>query len=246
MKAFGYSRESTWDQELGLEVQLQQILAYRQTKLPELAWGDFFSDRAVSGGKPFRKRESGAKLDALLQKGDHVVVAKLDRGFRDTLDFLSTEREWNARGIKLHVLDLPFVASDVPEYIADMVRTVLALFAQFERGRIRQRTRDVMRYLKARGLRHNQHAGMGFHWVATGRKDGKKVYERKPHEREQQIMRWIWEQRQAGKTWRDLYFELLLKRERTKEGREWSMTRIKRANQEWESLASSQQTPNGA
>jgi DNA invertase Pin-like site-specific DNA recombinase len=244
MTAYGYSRESTWDQENGLEVQLEQIRAHCSKAGLDLA--DFFTDRAVSGGKEFRKRESGARLDALLVAGDHVIVSKLDRGFRDTLDFLSTERAWRERGIKLHVLDLPFLNEDVPEYIADMIRTVLAMFAQFERARIRQRTRDVMRWMKARGLRHNPRAGFGFQWVKVGMKDGKKVYEKRPHEREQEVMRWIWEQRNQGLTWRELYFKLLLQRERSKEGREWSMTRIRRAYQEWESLAASLQTPNGA
>lgn len=239
MSVYGYSRESTWDQENGLEVQMEQVRACCSSKLADVEWGDFFTDRAVSGGKPFTKRPAGKQLDALLVKGDHVVVSKLDRGFRDTLDFLATERDWRDRGVKLHVLDLPFLNSDVPEYISDMVRTVLAMFAQFERARIRQRTKDVMRWMKSRGLRQNQHAGMGFEWVkANG------AYERQPHQKEQDTMRWIHEQREAGVTWRTLY--LLLLKERTKEGKQWSMSRIQRAAQAWASLASQLQQAVGS
>jgi putative DNA-invertase from lambdoid prophage Rac len=239
MPAFAYSRESTWDQENGLEVQCEQIRAYCTDKLADVEWGDFFTDRAVSGGKPFTRRPSGKRLDALLRAGDHVVVSKLDRGFRDTLDFLSTERDWRDRGIKLHVLDLPFLNSDVPEYIGDMIRTVLAMFAQFERARIRQRTKDVMRWMKAKGMRHNQYAGMGFEWVKV---DG--LFHRQPHEKELATMRWIYEQREAGVTWRNLY--LLLIKEHTKEGKAWSMSRIQRAAQAWANLASSLQHQTGA
>jgi putative DNA-invertase from lambdoid prophage Rac len=239
MTAFAYLRESTFDQENGLEVQMEQVRAYHQAKLTDISWGDFFTDRAVSGGKAFCKRPSGKRLDALLVASDHVIVAKLDRGFRDTLDFLSTERDWRDRGITLHVLDLPFLSSDVPAYIGDMIRTVLAMFAQFERARIRQRTKDVMGWMKTRGLRHNQYAGMGFVWVKVNG-----VYERQPHDKEQQTMRWIHEQRLAGVKWRTIY--QMLQKERTKEGNEWSMSRIQRAARAWASLASSLQTHAGA
>jgi hypothetical protein len=46
---------------------------------------------------------------------------------------------------------------------------------------------------------------------------------------EQQVMRWIVEQRQAGSTWERIYLELAKRKERTRAGREWSVSRIRRA-----------------
>jgi hypothetical protein len=42
-------------------------------------------------------------------------------------------------------------------------------------------------------------------------------------------MKWIVEQRQAGWTWERIYFDLLRRGERTRAGREWSVSRIRRA-----------------
>jgi hypothetical protein len=44
---------------------------------------------------------------------------------------------------------------------------------------------------------------------------------------EQQVMRWIVEQRQAGWTWERIYFGLLRRRARTRAGREWSVTGLR-------------------
>lgn len=226
MTCYQYVRESTWDQVDGLDVQLEQTRAYCAEKLPDIPVGRSFTDRAVSGGKPFARRAGGKQLDSLLARGDHVVVSKLDRGFRDTLDFLATERDWRDRGVTLHVLDLPFLSAEVPEYIASMIRTVLAMFAQFERARIRQRTKDVMRYLKAKGRRHNQYAGMGFEWVRVG-----SGFERRAHAGEQAAMQLICSRRAAGATWHAIYLELI--HERTKDGKKWSVSRIQRAARAW-------------
>jgi hypothetical protein len=46
---------------------------------------------------------------------------------------------------------------------------------------------------------------------------------------ERQVMRWIAEQRQAGWTWERIYLELSRRRERTRAGREWSVSRIRGA-----------------
>jgi hypothetical protein len=46
---------------------------------------------------------------------------------------------------------------------------------------------------------------------------------------EQQVMRWIVEQRQASWTWERIYLELAKRKERTRAGREWSVSRIRRA-----------------
>jgi len=70
----------------------------------------------------------------------------------------------------------------------------------------------------------NGYAGYGFKLRGSkGRRT--KV----PDAKEQQVMRWIVEQRQAGWTWERIYFELLRRKERTREGHEWSVSRIRRA-----------------
>jgi hypothetical protein len=71
---------------------------------------------------------------------------------------------------------------------------------------------------------NNGHAGYGFKLRgAKGRRT--KV----PDPKEQQVMRWIAEQRQAGWSWERIYLELAKRKERTRAGKEWSVSRIRRA-----------------
>jgi hypothetical protein len=70
----------------------------------------------------------------------------------------------------------------------------------------------------------NGHAGYGF--KLRGPK-GRRT--KVPDLKEQQIMRWIVEQRQAGSTWERIYLDLSRRGIRTRAGREWSVSRIRRA-----------------
>ena len=227
--AYGYVRTSTLDQENGLKVQAEQVEAfYRNTlspRYPDLALAETIIEHGVSGGKPFAKREHGAALDVRLQKGDHIIITKLDRGFRDTLDYLTTERAWRDRGITLHVLDLPFLGDGLPDYIAEFIRTAMAMVAQFERGRIRVRTKEIKAWLKRQGRPTNGHAGYGFKF--TGR-PGQRV--RTPDESEQAVIRWIVRQHDERKVpFLRIWAYMLEKKIKTKGGKEWSMNRIYRA-----------------
>jgi hypothetical protein len=70
----------------------------------------------------------------------------------------------------------------------------------------------------------NGYAGYGF------KLRGPKGHRTKvPDAKEQEVMRWIVEQRQAGWTWERIYFDLLRRKERTRAGHEWSVSRIRRA-----------------
>jgi DNA invertase Pin-like site-specific DNA recombinase len=225
-----YTRESTLDQEYGLQVQAEQVEAYYRTRLlpryPGLAWGTVHCEKGTSGGKEFVRRKVGRALNERLERDDQVIVSKLDRGFRDTLDYLTIERAWKDRGITLHVLDLPLLGADIPDYIGDALRAMLAIFAQLERQRIRVRTREVKAWLKAQGRATNGHAGYGF--KLAGPQGGRRPV---PDDHERQVMRWIAQQRLQGVPWEVMYFELLKQRELTREGKEWSLSRIRRACQ---------------
>jgi hypothetical protein len=70
----------------------------------------------------------------------------------------------------------------------------------------------------------NGHAGYGF--KLRGPK-GHRTKVRDP--KEQQVMRWIVEQCQAGWTWEWIYLERSRRKERARAGREWSVSRIRRA-----------------
>src|SRR5437870_249049 len=125
-----YIRESTGDQINGLQVQREGCEKYYRekllTKFPKLGWAGIYQDQAQSGGKPFSDRPAGREVNLRMNRGDHVVVWKLDRGFRDTLDLLTVERTWRDRGITLHVLDFLYLSDDLGPGMRELTLTTMA------------------------------------------------------------------------------------------------------------------------
>jgi DNA invertase Pin-like site-specific DNA recombinase len=112
-----------------------------------------YVDAGVSGGTPLGKRPEGARLLATVRPGDVVVAAKMDRMFRSAFDALQTIESFKRRKISLWLLDLGNDCSG--NGISELIMTVLAAVAQFERGLISERIKDAKRNLR----RANKHQG---------------------------------------------------------------------------------------
>jgi putative DNA-invertase from lambdoid prophage Rac len=149
MKVYGYTRVSTErqaDEGESLDVQRRQIDGYAMMKGLEI--GRVFVERGVSSSTHLSQRPQGAALLAILEPGDVVVTAKLDRMFRSALDALEVLSQLKERGINLHMVDL---GGDVTgNGISKLVFTILSAVAEAERDRIRKRVRDVKRDQKER------------------------------------------------------------------------------------------------
>jgi DNA invertase Pin-like site-specific DNA recombinase len=78
-----------------------------------------------------------------------LVVAKLDRLSRSLLDFAALMERARKRGWNLIALDLG-VDTSTPS--GEMMASVLATFAQFERRLIGQRTKDALAVKRAQGV----------------------------------------------------------------------------------------------
>jgi DNA invertase Pin-like site-specific DNA recombinase len=86
----------------------------------------------------------------VVQKGDIIITAKLDRAFRNARDALGTLEELKELGVGLHMIDL---GGDVTgNGVGKLVFTILAAVAENERDRIRERIRDVKRHLASQGV----------------------------------------------------------------------------------------------
>ena len=156
MKAIGYTRCSTCEQAdsgLGLDAQEQRIRAYCGMRGLELV--DLITDAGVSGGKPLGNREGGQRLLAAIKKrqADTVVLLKLDRGFRNAADCLTTVDQWEKSGVALHVVDLGGNAIDTTSAAGRFMLVVLAGAAEMERNLTRERTRSAMAVKRANGQR---------------------------------------------------------------------------------------------
>jgi DNA invertase Pin-like site-specific DNA recombinase len=226
--AYGYTRVSTQDQAdsgLSLEAQKQDIERYFRYLLApkDVAWGGLFVDPAVSGNTLFGEREAGARLNTTLQQGDHVIMAKLDRGFRRTDDCCNMVNQWKALGITLHIRDLNL---DTSTPTGDMVIKILSIVAEWERRRIGERTTAAVKLARQNGKAANGFAGYGFKYV--GAKGHKRRVE-DPAERD--VMKRIVKARCDGCSWEGIYFDFLKQGIKTREGKEWSISRLYRAFQ---------------
>jgi len=102
-------------------------------------------DAGVSGGTLLEDRAGGAQIAAHLRDGvAHVIVVKLDRLFRSTVDCLSTVQAWDRRGIALHLVDLGGAPIDTSSASGRMFLSMVASFAEFERALGAERTAAAM------------------------------------------------------------------------------------------------------
>jgi DNA invertase Pin-like site-specific DNA recombinase len=145
MAVYGYCRVSSVHQvEEGVSLDEQQWQL--QGRAFERGWNftKVFIEQGVSGGIPLGDRPEGQALLACLKPGDVILATKLDRMFRSALDALTVIKSLQARKVSLWLLDL---GGDVSgNGIAELMLTVLAAVAQFERHRIGERIRDAKRH----------------------------------------------------------------------------------------------------
>ncbi|MGI2335726.1 MAG: recombinase family protein [Dehalogenimonas sp.] len=135
MKVALYARVSTRDKDQNPEVQLSAMRDYCQRQGYEII-GEYV-DKASAAD--FVRRESWVKLmkHAATRKFKGVLAWKLDRVFRDTVMALTVVRRLRAWGIDLHLITQPELSVAGPA--GDLMLTIYAGFAQFEKDQIRER-----------------------------------------------------------------------------------------------------------
>ncbi len=170
MTVFGSTRVSTAEQAAddrsSLDTQRRKILA--AAELAGLAVDEIIEEAGVSGSRPLAERPAGSPLLARLRKGDTLIVAKLDRAFRNAADALATAEQLKAQKIDLIVADMgsePVTQNGVSRMFFGM----LALVAEFERERIRERLSDGRGAKRAAGGHIGGTAPFGYRKVGVGR-----------------------------------------------------------------------------
>ena len=138
MSLIGYARVSTQDQTL--EAQKEALLK---------AGADLLFTEKVSGAK--RDRPELNAMLANLQPGDIVLVTRLDRFARSTLDMLTLTEAITTKGAAFRSLEEPWADTTTPH--GKMIVTVLAGVAEFERSLIRQRTSEGRKRAHAMGVK---------------------------------------------------------------------------------------------
>jgi len=235
---YGYCRESTSKQDIGLDAQREQIAAYYNLRFKDVGPLSFFTEPATSAmRKPIIRRPQGARLDRAADKGDVIIFTKVDRAFRSTRDFCNVMEVWNKRGIQVF-----FTGTDAIYGTANgnLLLTILGAVAQWEGNIISERTKDALAYLRSQGRRSSGKAPVGSYWKATGkfrtdaRGQRRPICVLVPDERQRQLITWVVEQRMAGHTCHDIAMHMMDNKIFDREGKLWDEKRIWAYFQNWE------------
>jgi DNA invertase Pin-like site-specific DNA recombinase len=160
-----------------------------------------YVDAGISGSIELGKRPEGAALLAAVRPGDIIVTAKLDRAFRSAVDALQTMKDFKSRRISFWPLD---IGNDCTgNGISELMLTIMAAVATFERERIGERIREA----KGNQKRAGKHLGglrpFGFA-IAPRKPDDKRAPVLVPIPAEQQAIGAIRKMREAGCTLRTI------------------------------------------
>jgi putative DNA-invertase from lambdoid prophage Rac len=148
-RAYGYVRVSSVAQaKEGDSLQVQQDLIRAVCALEGLTLVHIFVEEGVSGSKPLNTRPQGKLLLDTVKAGDVVVSLRLDRMFRSTADALVVLNGFKASNIGLYLKDVGGMVSG--DAVGEMVFSMLASIANFERSRTRERIVEVKTELKAK------------------------------------------------------------------------------------------------
>lgn len=139
MRLFGYARVSTAQQLLE-----PQFIALKSAGVEEHR---IFSDKAT--GKNLQ-RDGLDLLRVKVELGDLILVTKLDRLGRNTLDMIELVSEFESLGVAIRFLD---DGISTEGEMGKMVVTILAAVAQAERARILERTNEGRLLAKERGIK---------------------------------------------------------------------------------------------
>lgn len=146
----GYVRVSTQEQGesgAGLDAQREAIL--REVK--HRRWNLLEMCEDVASAKSMDRRPELARAIQLIEDGSAgtLVVAKLDRLSRSTVDFGTLLERARTGGWNIIILDLGI---DLQTPAGEMVATMMASIAQWERRTISQRTREGLASKRRAGV----------------------------------------------------------------------------------------------
>jgi DNA invertase Pin-like site-specific DNA recombinase len=151
--AVGYVRVSTDEQSLGPDAQRAAIERWAESRGVRVAV--VFEDHGISGGAPAERRPGLLAALAALRENNAglLVAAKRDRIARDTVIAAMVEQAAGRAGATLTTAD---GSSDGVGPEGQLMRGIVDVFAAYERGVIKSRTRAALAVKRSRGERTGQ------------------------------------------------------------------------------------------
>lgn len=156
LRVIGYVRVSTNKQEIGPAVQILDL----QLEAERLGWDlDLRREDAASAkslkGRPVLQQ---ALVDLREHRADMLAVSKLDRLSRSVADFSAMLADAGREGWHIACLDLRV---DTSTTMGRGMAHIAASFAQMERERISERTKEGLARVRASGKRVGRPSGIG-------------------------------------------------------------------------------------
>jgi len=147
-RTYYYARVSSKEQNLDRQLDAFYALGAQER--------DIITDK--ESGKDLDRAGYKALKNAMLRRGDTLIVKSLDRLSRNKYDIKNELQYFKENGIRLKVIDLPTTMMDLPQgqgWVFDMVNNilieVLGTIAEQERETIRKRQAEGIEAAKKKG-----------------------------------------------------------------------------------------------
>lgn len=140
MAIIGYARVSSNSQDYSIQ----------HDALEALGCTKIFCEKA--SGKTTNSREQLNNMIDYVREDDTVIVMKLDRLARNTIDALAIAKQLEAKNVSLKIMDIG-EGTDITKGVGRLVFTTLAAVAEMERERINERTQQGRDAAIAKGVK---------------------------------------------------------------------------------------------
>lgn len=186
--AHGYTRVSSTSQSeaeglaqhgMSMEAQEEAIKRYFEYRLKPQGWtlGEIFQDAGASAEKlNLDHRPEGARMAGLVARGDAILVARMDRGFRNPADLARMLELWDQQGISLHLIDINM---DTSTALGKLMAHILSALAQWENNVKRDRMLAANERRRAQGLPVGATPPWGWKIIVKRDKTTGKILERR-------------------------------------------------------------------
>jgi len=167
MNVIGYVRVSTDDQSesgISLDAQKSRIEGYAKAKGFELS--EIIEDAGISAKDLNRPGIQRVLELARRREIEGVIVCKLDRMFRSTIDALETMESFNRWGVGFYSIEETI---DTKSPHGEFFLTILAAFGQMERRLIGERTKTALKHKRSNGEKTGGDVPYGYSLAKDGR-----------------------------------------------------------------------------
>lgn len=193
-----------------IEVQVEKCTEWcHQNSIPVLG---VYADEATSGMRDTRPRYAAMMRDLEAGVGDTVVIYDQSRMFRKMTAWFSFRDRMAALGVRVVSVTQPMIGKDLRDPTNFLTEGSMAMFSQIWALQTRQKVLEKMRHMAKNGLHTGGKPALGYRV-----EDGREVID----EAEAKIVRRIFAELDAGRSYREIAAGLRADGLKTKRGNDF-------------------------